>query len=312
MEQPRKTRGFITIATGSDHYYRLARNLLRSYRRFAPEGVFFGLICDRQCPETEEFDHVVVMEKAYCSYMDKLQLARYSPYDETIFIDADSLFLGDPGVLWEDFAAMGDFSGYGAAIDLESDQGWFYHEHTGQFRSSLKFNVKMHGGLYYFRNTDTGREVFQRAVYLAEHYDEYRFAHFTEPADEPVLALAMAVSGCEPCPAENRICFVPALPKTPRVSVTGQLGLEGEALSPVVLHFVTANTRRFLYTYLVHLMDGGKADTLTYWGIRLRCLPQDVKVSGGRVIRRLIKEHTSPETFQKIRLFLKKAKRKGK
>lgn len=308
MDHAEHTRGFVTIATGRDHYYILARNLLRSCRKQARKYIRFAILCDRENEYTEEFDDVVIMDGASCSYMDKLQLGRYSPYEESIFIDADSLFLGDPAVLWEDFAPMGDFSGYGAPIPLDVPGGWFYYEHTGKFQDQLTFNVQMHGGLYYFRRTETGSEVFSRAIYLAQHYSEYKFAHFTEPADEPVLALSMAVSGCEPCQAKNRICFVPALPKTPKVSVSGGLTLEGQPFNPVILHFVTANTRRFLYTYLTHLLNGGKASSGSYWRIRLRCLPQDIKVSATRVIRQFIKDHVSPETFKKIRMLAKKLK----
>lgn len=312
MDRSSTTRGFVTIATGSSHYFRLAQNLLHSYRLHAKNPVPFGLICDKNCPVAEEFDDVVIMEQAACSYMDKLQLIRYSPYDETIFIDADSLFLRDPAVLWEDFSAMGDFSGYGAAIPLTSPDGWFYHEHTGEFQSALTFNVQMHGGLYYFRKTKTGREVFDRAYYLVENYRNYRFAHFTEPADEPVFALSMAVSGCRPCQGADRICFVPALPKTPHVSVDGRMTLRRQPFCPVILHFVTANTRRFLYTYLVHVMEGRKQSLFAYWGIRLRCLPQDIKVSVTRVLRDFVKKHVSPKTFKKLRTFAKKLKKRRK
>lgn len=311
MEHHGRTRGFVTIAAGSSHYFRLARNLLRSYRRFGKEQLPFALICDKVCDEAREFDDVVVMDKAYRSYMDKLQLIRYSPYDETIFVDADSLFLQDPGVLWEDFSRMGDFSGYGSAVGLDED-GWFFHKEAGEFSAALTFNVRMHGGLYYFRNTARGQEVFQRAMYLVDNYQNYRFAHFTEPADEPVLALSMAVSGCEPCPAENRICFVPALPKTPMVSVEGAVTVKGQPVEPVILHFCTAHTRRFAYTYLAHVFCGGRKTLPTYWKLKLRCLPQDLKVSLTRVLRKFLKDHTSPEMFKKIRMFLKDAKRKRK
>ena len=47
------TRGFVTIATGSENYYRIARNLLRSYRLFTASPMPFALICDKENEYTE-------------------------------------------------------------------------------------------------------------------------------------------------------------------------------------------------------------------------------------------------------------------
>ena len=67
-------RGFVTIATGAERYYDIARNLLRSYRMFASINCPFAILCDRENEYTEEFDDVFLLEKAYCNYLDKLQL----------------------------------------------------------------------------------------------------------------------------------------------------------------------------------------------------------------------------------------------
>ena len=87
------TRGFVTIATGKEHYYRIAGNLLRSYRLNAGRYPF-AIICDRENEYTAEFDKVVRMEKPTNSYMDKLRLFDCLPFEETIFIDADCLVYG--------------------------------------------------------------------------------------------------------------------------------------------------------------------------------------------------------------------------
>ena len=79
------SRGFVTIATGAERYYDIARNLLRSYRLFASIHYPFAILCDREHEYTKEFDDVVLLEKANCNYLDKLQLYDYLPYDETIF-----------------------------------------------------------------------------------------------------------------------------------------------------------------------------------------------------------------------------------
>ena len=96
-------RGFVTIATGHERYYRMARNLLRSYRQNCSERVRFALIADRRNEYTEEFDDVVILENPANNWMDKLELLCNCPYDENIFIDADCLVYRD--IHWQSPAA---------------------------------------------------------------------------------------------------------------------------------------------------------------------------------------------------------------
>lgn len=40
--------GFFTIATGDEQYYKMAHNLLRSYRHFTKNPLPFAILCDRE------------------------------------------------------------------------------------------------------------------------------------------------------------------------------------------------------------------------------------------------------------------------
>ncbi len=195
------TRGFVTIATGDEQYYKLARNLLHSYRNQVrpEEQAPFAILCDRACADTKEFDDVVIMESPNRSYMDKLMLYKYSPYDETIFIDADSLFFRDPQGLWEDFGDQDDVSCYGVALPLDSPKAWFSYEGCGQYQDQIQYLIDLHGGAYYFRRTERTRQIFELAISLAADYHQYGFRNFDQPADEPVMAMAMAICQCRPC-----------------------------------------------------------------------------------------------------------------
>ena len=57
------TRGFITIATGSDLYFRLAKNLLLSYRLFCDAPMPFAILCDRENEYTALFDQAILFQK---------------------------------------------------------------------------------------------------------------------------------------------------------------------------------------------------------------------------------------------------------
>ena len=193
-------RGYVTIATGKTHYYRIAKNLLDSYRVNASGAYPFAIICDRENEYTAAFDKVVLMDNPSHSYMDKLRLFDCLPWDETIFIDADCLCYGDIDRWWELFAQHGsDFSVFGCAYeDLNTDKGWFLTAGMGEYRDQIHYVPSFSGGIYYLKRTELCRKVFEVAKHAASHYREYPFAIFKAPADEPVIALGMAVTDCRP------------------------------------------------------------------------------------------------------------------
>ena len=210
MKETFGERGFVTIATGHERYYALARNLLRSYRCFAETPVPFAIIADRENEYTAEFNHVILISDASNSYNDKLKLFRELPYEETIFIDADSLAYGDLNAWWDIFQNAGDFSLFGYAWrDLNCGRGWFIPSGMKEYQKDISFIPDFNGGVYYMRNTHACEQVFNIANHCAEHYHDYRFNDFVDPADEPVLALGMAVCGFEPIDMPGELVFAP-------------------------------------------------------------------------------------------------------
>lgn len=291
---PKSGKGFVTIATGDSHYYRLAVNLLRSYRQNSCDPSPFALICDRDCIEAREFDEFVLIKEAHCSYLDKLSLYRYAPYEEVIFIDADSLILNDTRVLWQDFTDKPAFSCYGAALPLDSRAGWFFYEDMGELKSQLTFGVSMHGGLYYLRKTEQCSQIFAKALELVNHYHQYTFAFFKDPADEPVLALSMALNGCKPCPVKGRIIFLPSHEGQLRISRTGKLMLGKYPCDTIILHFGNRNLPRFLYQYLLASVDYhrkggiGSLPMKNHIQLKLKYLHQDTKVFLKQVAKKIL------------------------
>ena len=89
------TKGFVTIATGDDRYYRIAVNLLRSYRKNCEKPMPFAVIADRVNEFTDEFDDVIILDNPTLSWMDKMRLLDSCPYDENLVLDADCLVYQD-------------------------------------------------------------------------------------------------------------------------------------------------------------------------------------------------------------------------
>lgn len=194
-----KTYGFITVATGSELYYQLAVNLLRSYRQFSVEPLPFAIIADQENAYTAEFDDVILLEHPTRTYLDKLEMFTYLPYDVNIFIDADSLAYDDLNVFFDYFKYADDFCCGGRVLPLDDKTGWFEYENLGQLKSAVDYVVGLHGGVYYMRSTEACRKVFEDAKRFLENYTDYGFkGRFSTPGDEPLIALSMAVNHMKP------------------------------------------------------------------------------------------------------------------
>ena len=203
MSNMMPSRGFVTIATGSEKYFHMAYILLLSYRLSTSDPMPFAVITDKQNKYTAAFDKVVLLEHAACTYNDKLELPLLAPYDETIFIDADCIAFGDLNRYWDCFEGASDFSCFGSKFPIESGRGWYTREGAGKYRNQVPYGVHLHGGIYFIRRSTTCEELHRIAHDIAAHYKEYQFRLFQQPADEPILALSMALVNCVPAPVER-------------------------------------------------------------------------------------------------------------
>ncbi len=217
------TRGFVTIATGDDWYYQIAVNLLDSYRYTTKNPLPFAIIADHENEMTRKFDKTIILDNPTCSYNDKLRLGELCPFDETVFIDADCLAYDDLNKIFDCFEKESDFCCIGTTAPLtEECNGWFslltFPEETNSndgiidqktAKAKLSYTVNMHGGMYFIRKTEITRNVFQEASIYAKDYSKYKFRLFEKPADEPVLALAMAMNNCKPIHHDSfaLLCF---------------------------------------------------------------------------------------------------------
>ena len=193
-------KGFITVATGQDLFYIMAHNLLLSYRYHSLSPMPFAILCDRQNPWTADFDEVIIIDNPAHSYYDKLRILDLSPFDETIFIDADCLAYKDLNRLWEYFKDSPDIGLCGRIWPKDYEKGWWKHENLGELKDKVDYQVKCQGGLYYVRNN--GKElpaIKETCKYIEDHYLDFHFSIFEKVLeDETILCLAAAVHHIRP------------------------------------------------------------------------------------------------------------------
>lgn len=285
-------KGFLTVATGREEYYRLAHNLLRSYRHFCSERLPFAILCDRENEWTADFDDVVLFPGGVTNtYLDKLRLGELLPYDVNLFIDSDCLAFGDLNRLFDCFENADDFSCFGRVLPLDDTTGWFEYRDLGDLQPRVSYVLGLHGGVYFMRRTELCREVLRTAQTLVPDYAKYRFkGKFTNPGDEPLVALAMALKGCRTVPFgyEAVCCYWEYVGRmaldlsSGRARVTKGLGKENEpsAYDVTLLHWGTRYTRQTEYQLQLALLDLAEREDVTDADFR-RC-----KARYGRIKRR--------------------------
>lgn len=242
--------GFFTVATGDEHYYRIARNLLDSYRYFSADPLPFAILCDRENEYTRQFDRVILLDNPTNSYLDKLSLYDYLPFDVSIFIDADCLAYGDLNEIVSYFENADDFCCVGRVLPLDDKTGWFNYEDLGQLKSKVHYCVGLHGGIYYIRRSEKAKAVFDTAKQIAREYHSYHFkGKFSTPGDEPIIALSMALNGCKPIHHDLRIiCCYWEHENAMKLNLSrGRAHIHREKLDTILVHWGTRFTRGLLY-----------------------------------------------------------------
>lgn len=244
------SRGFFTVATGDEHYYRIAVNLLRSYRHFTQSPLPFAILADRENEYTAEFDKTILIGHPTNSYLDKLALYDHLPFDTSIFIDADCLAYGDLNGIFGHFEQADDFCCYGRVLPLDDQTGWFNYEDLGALQSRVSYCVGLHGGIYYIRRSPTAQAVFDTAKQIAVDYPKYHFkGRFSTPGDEPILALSMALCGCRPIPfhPEGICCYWEHENRMSLNMAKGRAVIRNSGQQTHLVHWGTRFTRQLLY-----------------------------------------------------------------
>ena len=243
------TSGIVTIATGSDRYYTMARNLLHSIRVTSP-NTKVAILTDKNNPYMHEYDDVVILKTPHNSYLDKIDLLIECPYDENIFLDADSLVYKNIDYFWTLFRAGSDFSYLGEKMALDYTEGFFaLHDVDGKFDRPIHYIPRLHGGLYYIRPGEYCSSMWELCMRIKDNYPSYHFKIFKKPADEPIYALAASLMDSSAVKRINDICFLPVSQKVYANFQKGQLDYveNGVNYSASILHFSNRNTEKALY-----------------------------------------------------------------
>ncbi len=241
--------GIITIAQGSNRYIEMAKMLAFSLIQTNPD-IKRAVISD--APETEFeglFDIYIPYNSSYGDgFSQKLCLDKYSPFEETLFIDADCLVvksLNDAIRFFKphQFAVFGD----------QISTGEWYMDVAAMCK---KFNVPsiplFNGGVYYFKRGETATNIYTTAREIRDQYFQIEIDDFRgSMADEPLMAIAMAINKVEAVDDQALIMRTP-------IGINGALKIDvlnevcafdkqGEKAEPAIMHFAGAYSIAFHY-----------------------------------------------------------------
>ena len=283
-------KGFITIATGDYRFKKLAYNLKKSYDlQYQATRYPWAIITDNPEQIFSVFEKIVILPHATCSYMDKLSMLSMPPWDENIFIDADSLIYGDISMFFN-FSPFCGVKHMGVCLPITSKgKGWFDIENVGRYREKVSFIIHSHGGLIFFDKSNTTYEVYKTSIDIVKHWSELKFREFSSPADEPILALSMAVHNCAPIEdnLEKYLCFYRVHKKIKQIDISkGILSYvnkwDNRRYDNVgLVHWGNQETSGYLYKSEVL-----KLDRDPYWFIYKYCwFFQDIIISNFNVFK---------------------------
>ena len=200
-------KGYLTLALDKQKYVDMAINLSLSIKRVDQSPVCL-LINDKvKLPTKYEslFDYVITIpqneDTSGCA--NKIFMFQHSPFEKTLFVDADCLMIGnDISFFWEvlekyHFTVVGQKAKSGA---------WGRYMNISQIcqKFDLPYVVRMNSGVIYFDKSPIAQKVASKLeAYYHNSRKEMTSHHRDVPgeyADEPLIGAAMGYYQLEPLP----------------------------------------------------------------------------------------------------------------
>jgi hypothetical protein len=200
-------RAALTIATGKAIYLKMALNLARSFLLWNRDSeIQFFMVVDQPVDLPTDLGHVRLISVEPGSlgtgFAPKLHLDHLAPAEQTLFIDADCLCVGDLSRVFD------RFSGHAVSVvgGTITDGEWFGDVSNICAHFNVPCLPKFNGGLYYVEPGPKAASIYGRARALQEDYDRLGLRRLRgAPNDELLIAIAMAFEGCTAVPDDGSI-----------------------------------------------------------------------------------------------------------
>jgi hypothetical protein len=210
MELGMIPKGLLTFAFGAQRYVDMARALSLSYRRYSPSRPFAIITDDKNTAALKNYyDIVIPFNPSYGrGVVQKLWIDRYTPFEQTLFVDSDCLFYKNPELVWESYAhppfAIRGWRHLDGTTEYEKKTPYEWLKDLGHLlqATGVKRLPHFNSGVLFFDNSEKAHEVFREALKVFEQRDSLGFIKFKNAPinDEPAVAVAMERAGIEMLP----------------------------------------------------------------------------------------------------------------
>jgi hypothetical protein len=202
------SRGTLTLAFGKPRYIEMAKSLARSLILHDPT-LMRAIVTDSTDPELADlFTYRIDLRPEYGSKARQMMhLDLYTPFDETLFIDSDSLAVRSLDAFWTAFHAVP----FGVCGVRTVDHGETDESLDAPFLDHFDLTAlpKFNGAIYYFKRSPKAAALFTTARDLLLQASELHFTDLShnhlsntlnntlddDLSDEALYAVAMAIHG---------------------------------------------------------------------------------------------------------------------
>jgi hypothetical protein len=241
--------GVVTIAQGAKKYIDMSKMLAVSLMLSNP-AIKRAVVTDAPQEEFEGlFDIYIPYNAAYGNGLSqKLNLDKYTPFEETLFIDSDCLVLNSLNPMIE-LCRKHPFVVFGGQI---SSGEWYMDVDAMCKKFDLPSIPLFNGGTYYFNNSEIATNIYAQARLLSENYDTLGFKRIGHSVnEEPLIAVAMALNNIEATDDKGTAMRTP-------IGIEGPFTIDvlnkkcafeksGEYVEPVIVHFSGSHANAFHY-----------------------------------------------------------------
>jgi len=191
------SKGYLIMAQGAD-YLNMATILARSIQNTQSEIKNVSVITDQPSADSTIFDNVIILQEDISGDSDwkihnRAQFYDLTPYDETVILDADMLFIDDVSYWWNLFDKY-EFL-YTSKVKTYRNEFVKRNPYRKTFEANKLPNV--YSAFTYFKKCDKSKTIFELVTHMMSNWDEWigRYASESKQLFPSLdLAIAMAVS----------------------------------------------------------------------------------------------------------------------
>ena len=250
------SKGFITVAAG-DYYCKLAQHLYMSYKLFGKCEYPFYVITDEAGREqlATIFDGVIVRNDLQYNWLDKLLIFTDTPFEETIFLDADCSVVNGISYVFDLFEnCQSDISAISYVKELKMGEHGIQFGNQAVTEFGLKYDYpKFNGGVYFYRktkNTDQYIDFMMKTIVPKYHELGLLSGQKREVYDEPIVIMAMLFFGMKPISPEENVMYLVQDAKNVDWDMVKQkcrFEWDNRIVSPTIIHWKVGGTETLKY-----------------------------------------------------------------